>query len=348
MEIQNPSPHSKGTRLKEIDELKGFAILLVILYHAGGVLNWDNWLHGEVGVDIFLIASGFTLALNSRELPVLEFVKHRFLRIFPAYWISLATYVVLNDRFFGSNYSATSVVIHLFGLHGFVSGEYFSDINDSFWFISLILALYVVFLAIRRRLADISYVIGVGMITTVCACLAYISGEHAGGLIQLAVRIPSFFLGLVCGQIWSAATSVFTLSPHLAIGLIAITYLGWTKGIITFYAVAGAGLSAAFLVAARLFRRVPEGRFTLAVLSFAGIYSYEIFLFHQPLMRDFNFYVFRNWLRIEPTAVQLCEGIICALAVTLGVSVAIHKLTGVAFGVFRRSPKGIGRPTAAV
>lgn len=346
MEIRNPSPIKKGVRLRELDELKGFAMVLVLLYHAGGVLNWENWLHGEVGVDLFLIVSGFTLALNSRDLSLGEFLQHRLLRIFPAYWLALATYVILNDRFFGSNYSATSIVLHIFGVHGFVSGEFFSDINDSFWFISLILALYVVFLTVRRRLADLSYVAGVGMIVTVCMCLAYISGDHTGGLIQLAVRIPSFFVGLLAGQVASSPSSTLAFSPQLAIGLVAMTYLGWAKGVITFYALAATAMVAAFLLVAGFLRRVPEGRATLAALSFVGVYSYEIFLFHQPLIRDFNFYAFRKWIGIEPTQGQLAIGILCALALTLGASVLVHKSIAALFTALRRLPGALHLPNA--
>ena len=48
MEILNPSPIHKGLRLELVDELKGFAMVLVLLYHIGGVLGWENWLHGEI------------------------------------------------------------------------------------------------------------------------------------------------------------------------------------------------------------------------------------------------------------------------------------------------------------
>ena len=151
MEILNPSPIHKGIRLGLVDELKGFAMVLVLLYHIGGVLNWDNWLHGEVGVDIFLIISGFTLVLTSRDIPVGEYLKRRLFRIFPSYWVAVAFYVIMNDWFFGSNYSATTIVLHILGLHGFSRGVYFSDISDSFWFISMILAMYLGFF-VRARL----------------------------------------------------------------------------------------------------------------------------------------------------------------------------------------------------
>ncbi len=336
MQILNPSPIEKGFRLQSVDELKGFAMVLVMLYHIGGVLKWDNWLHGEAGVDIFLMISAFTLVLTSRELPAKVFLKRRILRIFPSYWVAVAFYVVLNDRFFGSNYSVSSIVLHLLGLHGFASGVYFSDINDSFWFISMILAMYLVFLFVRSRLADLSYIVGIGLLLTVATCSAYIAAAHAGGLIQLAVRIPSFFIGLIAGQVWTSPSSTLKPSGILIAGLVAITYLGWFKGIITFYAVAGLAMTAAFLLLAKFLGKAPEGKMALAGFSFVGVYSYEIFLFHQPLMRDYNFYVYRVWLGIEPTNGELALGILCSLLVTVLISVGLHKGVAALFSSLRK------------
>lgn len=345
MEILNPSPLGKGTRLTAVDELKGFAMVLVLIYHIGGVMGWSNWLHGEVGVDIFLMISGFTLVLTSRGLPVREFLKRRLLRIFPSYWVALATYVIVDDRLFGSNYSATSIILHVLGIHDFAPGRYFTDISDAFWFIPLILAMYLVFLAVRERLADLSYIIGVGMLLTVAAALSYIAAEHTGGLIEFAVRIPSFFVGMVAGQLLGAPSSTLKVSPVLAVGMIAMTYLGWEKGVITFYALAGVAMVAAFLFSAGFLKTVAEGRLVLAGLAFVGVYSYEIFLFHQPLIRDINFYAFRVWIGIEPSAFELGIGIVVALAITLLISVVLHKAVAAIFSPFRRNPAA-GAPVA--
>ena len=174
------------------------------------------------------------------------------------------------------------------------------------------------------------------MLLTVGAAMAYMAASHAGGLIQLAVRIPSFFIGLIAGQIWTSQTSNLRPSGVLIAGLIAMTYLGWFKGIITFYAVAGLAMTAAFVMATKYLKKAPEGRFVLAAFSFVGIYSYEIFLFHQPLIRDYNFYVFRVWIGIEPSNGELAIGIICALLVTLLISILLHKAVVSIFASFRR------------
>ena len=48
----------------------------------------QGWL-GRAGVILFFAISGFVIALQ-RQKPVLTFIKHRAIRIYPAYWVALA------------------------------------------------------------------------------------------------------------------------------------------------------------------------------------------------------------------------------------------------------------------
>src|ERR1039457_6753886 len=81
-------PKIGGGRVDAIDELKGAVILLVIFYDAGGALVWQNFLHGDVRVALFVILSGVGLALGARVQSAGDFLFRRLLRIFPAYWRS--------------------------------------------------------------------------------------------------------------------------------------------------------------------------------------------------------------------------------------------------------------------
>ena len=91
--LQLPAPAQK--RLPVLDELKGLAIILIVLYHAGGVLVWQNLLHGDVGVDMFVIISGIGLTLGGSYTNAQSFLLRRFSRILPAYWVALAFYLSL-------------------------------------------------------------------------------------------------------------------------------------------------------------------------------------------------------------------------------------------------------------
>jgi peptidoglycan/LPS O-acetylase OafA/YrhL len=345
--LRNPAPLQAGVRLERLDEIKGFALALVIYYHIGGVLGWRNWLHGEVGVDIFLLVSGFTLALHSSGQTWGRFVTRRLLRIFPAYWLALLVFAVARLEYFNVKPDPTSLWLHILGVHAFAPGKYFSDFNDSFWFISLILGLYVVFLFVRRWLHDISVVFGIGLILTTVACFSYIAADHGGGLIELAVRIPSFFIGLAAGQLCSAPETIVTCSPPLALGLLGLALLAWLKGVITFYPVAAAGLLGIFVVLSDLARPKELGAAALRCFQFLGVYSYEIYLFHQPLIREYNQFVWRRLTHAEADSWQLEIGIVFALAFTLFLSIAVHKTTVWAFREIRGDVKPVTVPHPA-
>ncbi|MFN4006510.1 MAG: acyltransferase family protein [Chitinophagaceae bacterium] len=88
------------TYIKQLDALRGLAVLLVIISHwlpKSHVLNTVP--NGKIGVDIFFVLSGFLISgilLNSRKMvgtsmSILQVLKHfyirRSLRIFPVYYL---------------------------------------------------------------------------------------------------------------------------------------------------------------------------------------------------------------------------------------------------------------------
>lgn len=349
LRIQNPSPLPAGTRLREIDELKGWAMLLVILYHTGGVLGWSNWFHGEVGVDVFLAISGFTLARSSGAMSAGQFIRRRLARIFPAYWLALALFLFLSFKFYEVSRSGMNVGLHILGLHGFAftEGVYFSDINDSFWFISLILLMYGAFLCLRSRLADPAWVLGFGFLLTVVLAIAYIKTDHGGGLSHLAARIPCFFMGLAAGRVSLAPVTEFTFNPVFIGGVVAVTGLGWMTGFFPFCILAAPAAIMIFFFLRRTLVRHPDGRFALGALALLGVYSYEIFLFHQPLIRDYNSLIWARYILRDhmPTKGQLALGVLAGLVVTFAISYVVHTAIGWLFS--SRTPGRHGRAVSA-
>lgn len=80
--------------------LRGVAATLVVLFHlqaaAGaeghdpGILRWFQ--HGEVGVDVFFVLSGFVIfhaVEGRRDMGAARFLRQRFWRIVPPYWAVL-------------------------------------------------------------------------------------------------------------------------------------------------------------------------------------------------------------------------------------------------------------------
>ncbi|MBA2648548.1 MAG: acyltransferase [Legionella sp.] len=77
---------------KEFDGIRAIAVIAVIIYH----MNTNYLPNGFLGVDIFLVISGFLITsiiqegFKNHTFKISEFIKRRFLRIYPAYFTVIA------------------------------------------------------------------------------------------------------------------------------------------------------------------------------------------------------------------------------------------------------------------
>lgn len=106
------------TRLLGIEAARGIAAMLVVFYHAArhlekanGSMPWGGAGQlGHAGVDFFFVLSGFIILYVHRMdigAPAMlgHYLKRRFMRVYPLFWIALAVWTVLallsgsGDRF---------------------------------------------------------------------------------------------------------------------------------------------------------------------------------------------------------------------------------------------------------
>lgn len=81
-----------------LDGLRGLAILLVVIYHNFGFI--DYFFFGWLGVDLFFVLSGFLITdilLKTRNDPyyLKNFYGRRILRIFPLYYLILIIFLII-------------------------------------------------------------------------------------------------------------------------------------------------------------------------------------------------------------------------------------------------------------
>lgn len=315
-----------GQRIESVDELKGLAIGLVILYHGGAVAGFNNTFHGEIGVDIFLILSGFTLALNSANMPLRRFFLRRFVRIYPSYWIALGLFLWMSKKYYGATRSWENIWQHVLGIQGFSRLLYFADIVDAFWFISMIIAAYVVFACIRKRLDDLSLIFAVAGFLTVFATAMYEHFSHWGGLISVAPRVTSFFAGVIAGRLLGTGTGEIRFNLALGLGVLCFYYQTFFLGQASNYTLPAFGIILTWVALRPYLQLFPSGKIVTTAFAMMGVISYEVYLFHQPFVRDYNDYFFTRFLQIaNPTRSQLVAGVFAGLAVTVAISVVVHK-----------------------
>jgi len=137
--------------LETTNELKGFAILAIVISHVGYFLSTNTKflfplsVLAGVGVDLFLFLSGFGLAMSAmrKTLSPAQFYLKRVVKIFIPMWIVLGIFFSLDWLVLHQTYPVTEVWQSFLGF--FREADLFGDVNSPLWFITLILFYYLVF-----------------------------------------------------------------------------------------------------------------------------------------------------------------------------------------------------------
>ena len=118
-------------------QLKGFAILLVLLGHTG-LINFA----GAYGVSIFLLISGFGLAQSYLKSGLTSFFEKRINKVILPYFIITLIWLLINITFHNQFYILKDIILTLLGL------KLQSQIDQSMWYISFLLMWYFTFFII--------------------------------------------------------------------------------------------------------------------------------------------------------------------------------------------------------
>jgi peptidoglycan/LPS O-acetylase OafA/YrhL len=219
-EPDKPKPTVRK-RMDYIDGLRGVAVLLVLLTHTwtlNGAPAFTIHFHGHgvplatipavghVGVDLFLVLSGFCLAWPFMINPgyrdrinFYQFLRRRFLRIAPAYYASIVLLYAFSFLFgkiaphlphklsaFSGSYLASvpgfgEILPHLAFVHNLTSAHV-STINGSYWSLALEFQLYLLFPLMIELMFRIG-VVRTALIALICQ-VAYSSWINSDPLVS--------------------------------------------------------------------------------------------------------------------------------------------------------------------
>jgi peptidoglycan/LPS O-acetylase OafA/YrhL len=215
-------------RLAGLDGLRGLAALFVVVNHVflrafpGYPVDhapfWASpFIYGRFAVVVFIVLSGFSLALSParhgwRLDAVFRFAKRRARRILPAYWAALAfslavAWLVVPQPGHGVP-DVRSVVVNGLLIQNMVGAP---SPNAAFWSMAVEAQLYLLFplllLMVRRRGAII-------MVTTVALVVTAlgIAGPHVSRLDTFVIQSPPdlaalFAVGILSAGIVGASTA---------------------------------------------------------------------------------------------------------------------------------------------
>ncbi len=140
-------------RLKELDNLRGFAAINVVLYHYTArfreIHHHDyppqfDWNYGHYGVELFFVISGFVIFMTLHNVKnIKEFAFKRFLRLYPTYWLCIILTLIITNIFQHSKFESYtffqvlanfSMIQEIFNVHN-IDGVYWSLLPELFFYV---------------------------------------------------------------------------------------------------------------------------------------------------------------------------------------------------------------------
>lgn len=291
-------------------ELKGFAILTIVFGHIGYFLDsQDKFLYplsiaSGVGVNIFLFLSsyGLTISTLKKKMSILTFFRKRLFRLFLPMWIIITTLLVLDWFILGVTYDRKTILQNLLGF--FPVADIYTSINSVLWYFTFILFYYVIFsfFSISKILLLISP-FAIFFISTLLlkqdlpinkdVLKLYELHIHAFPAGLFAALIPSYMRLIPHTHKLLAKTVQFLKLHHIIINITLLTIATY----IFIYTAINSGIGktveteqmiSMISTSSIIFFFVIK-RFNSRALEFLGIFSYEIYLLHWPLVYRYDF-----------------------------------------------------------
>jgi peptidoglycan/LPS O-acetylase OafA/YrhL len=282
----------KNKRLLEIDFLKSIAIIFVFLFHLFPVY----FPGGFIGVDIFLVVTGFLSAMSLSKTAALDFVKNRLRRIYPSLslmyfviFIFIAVFGFYNEILSFCKYLISSTLL-LTNVHLYLDTGYFSEsVNSNFlyhlWSISLEVQIWFIFaivfffksIKIARMLALLSFIVTIYSLAT---------GNVEQFYLNPLLRFWEAWLGYEAFHL--KQKKVFSDKLKLEYILIGLFLVFITVDLKIFYLL---WLVSPFLCFSLLITKSSSKFLNLDIWVYFSSRTYALYLWHVPVIVGFGYYL---------------------------------------------------------
>jgi peptidoglycan/LPS O-acetylase OafA/YrhL len=297
---RNTSDDQVPLPLSRTLELKGFAILTVLLGHIGYFLSSNHdflfplsTISG-VGVDIFLLLSGYGLTASGlrRTRAPKEFYLRHAAKLYQPLWIILGILFTADFFLLGKSYGLPYMLRSFLGI--FPTADLYSDVNSPLWYFMFTVFLYLIFpIVFRKKRVWLS-----ALIMTALTGSLIVIGNHffLGSVVHLYdLHFLAFPLGMLLASLFSSTgkaeffLSRIKLLPFgiRSIMLAVLTLLVWQLSLHT--NVPGLEQAVSLIIVALLLGFFLIKKSRSLFLTLMGTYSFEIYLFHWPILYRYDF-----------------------------------------------------------
>lgn len=195
-----------------INSARGIAILMVIIVHTSQLYHFKNIFvkllfdYGQMGVQLFFIASAYTLCLSAEKRryeksAIKNFYIRRFFRIFPVYYLGIILYFVLNLYFKEvSNYTPKNILSNIFFIHGAVPSAN-NTIVPGGWSIGVEMLFYLIFPVLHKFFFLGHFILKYLFLTSICYLIIFLVHVHIKNnsfwYFNIIVQLPVFMTGIL-------------------------------------------------------------------------------------------------------------------------------------------------------
>ena len=310
------STHSDVFPISVTNELKGLGILTVVFAHfaymkvTNSEFLFPLSIIAGVGVDLFLFMSGFGLTVGMLKKPMkaVDFYKKRVIKIFIPFWIALIIMFIADALFMDKTYSVGYIIKSMLGF--FPTADGFGDVNSPFWYITWMIMFYLLYPLVFFKdkpwlsaiiLAVIATIIGTFNIFDLGSnwlhrlhTVAFSMGIILAWLLQVKDGEKNRFIEYIKDFRDNSKDMKYIV---IAIMFVIVFYVSQRTGAgswPTLTAILGQGffveqlmsivIMLAFTVIFIL--KKVDSKF----LTMYGVYSYEVYLIHWPLMAKYDIF----------------------------------------------------------
>jgi len=329
--------------LGSIQLLRGIACILVVLLHitinceekTGGIFLFNIFKFGGSGVDIFFVLSGFIITYTNftyigKPFTGVKYLKRRFIRIFPIYWIIITCLILLqillpdfyNTKFDTGIFNIIQTYLLLPG-HVMLNGVSWSLTNELFFYL-----LYALAIVIPQKKISFYLLIIYFCILIVFAIIGPVNllGSSSLTIFLFPMNIE-FILGVFVVLIVNSILPKYVF-PILIVGIVIFMFgaflndrnidLSRSFSNQALNRVLLFGIPSFLIILALVKMELTKNIYLHSIFLKLGDASYSIYLLHLPIVAAF--FKIMAKLRIENTAItQLFCLLLLILVCSIGV-----------------------------